>query len=150
MSSTTPPIGQPIQLVGYSWRSGALELIWRCWPEPPPTAATVATNDPLAPAAEAAALGRWPLPAGAALALAARAELGAPGERRCVGYQPPSGGPRRLCPEWRAIPAGRRAQCAACEQREERLEIVASDGSRPPTGPHAAYLREAHEVYLAA
>jgi hypothetical protein len=33
---------------------------------------------------------------------------------------------------------------------EARREIVVSDGSRPPTGPHAAYLRRSHEVYLAA
>jgi hypothetical protein len=35
-------------------------------------------------------------------------------------------------------------------RREGRLEVVTSDGSRPPTGPSAAYLRSAHEVYLAA
>jgi hypothetical protein len=46
------------------------------------------------------------------------------------------------------VPRGR-AQCAECERREGRLEIVASDGSRPPTGPHAGYLRSAHQVYLA-
>jgi hypothetical protein len=28
--------------------------------------------------------------------------------------------------------------------------VVASDGSRPPTGPRAGYLRSPHEVYLAA
>jgi hypothetical protein len=73
-----------------------------------------------------------------------------PGERRCTGYRPPEGGPQRPCPEWRALPARARAQCEECERREGRLEIVASDGSRPPTGPHADYLRSPHEVYLAA
>jgi hypothetical protein len=73
-----------------------------------------------------------------------------PGERRCIGYSPPSGGPQRPCTEWRALPPRGRAQCEACERREGRLEVVASDGSRPPTGPRAGYLRSAHEVYLAA
>jgi hypothetical protein len=75
---------------------------------------------------------------------------GPPGERRCIGYRPPEGGQQRPCPEWRALPAEGRAQCEECERREGRLEIVASDGSRPPTGPRAGYLRSAHEVYLAA
>jgi hypothetical protein len=73
-----------------------------------------------------------------------------PGERRCIGYRPPEGGPQRPCPQWRALPAGGQAQCEECERREGRLEIVASDGSQPPTGPRAGYLRSPHEVYLAA
>lgn len=153
MPGTAPPADQPIQLTGYTWGSGALAVLWRRWPDlsshPP---GQVVTPIPLL-AGEGLGRGepeRWPLPAGAVLALAATPQHGAAGERRCVGYHPPAGGPPLPCPEWQALPPGSRAQCEACERREGRMEIVASDGSRPPTGPRAAYLREAHEVYLAA
>ncbi|HEY7832137.1 MAG TPA: DUF2797 domain-containing protein, partial [Ktedonobacterales bacterium] len=136
--STYPPADQPVQLTGYTWRSGGLELLWRVWPhEPPP-----------APDASAASQ-RWPLTPGMTLSLTA-ARPGAPGERRCTGYHPPAGGPPLLCPEWQPLPPGSHSQCDLCMRREGRLEVVTSDGSRPPTGPSAAYLRSAHEVYLAA
>ena len=144
VAGTAPPADRAIQLVGYTWRSGALALLWRDWPAPP-------AADALLPhLGEGLRVQAWTLPVGANVALGALARPGAAGERRCVGYRPPAGGPALPCPEWRAIPPGGHTQCAACERREGRLEIVASDGSRPPTGPHAAYLREAHEVYLAA
>jgi hypothetical protein len=131
----------PIQLTGYTWRSGGLELLWRPWPR----------QDPSAVPAAAGALEpeRWPILRGTTVAIAA-ARPGVPGERRCIGYHPPEGGPLRLCPEWRAVAPGGRAQCEECARREGRLEVVASDGSRPPTGPLAGYLRSAHEVYVAA
>ncbi|HEY7834885.1 MAG TPA: DUF2797 domain-containing protein [Ktedonobacterales bacterium] len=157
MANVTPPAGQPIQLTGYTWRSGALALTWRRWadlsPQPPPLKGEGEPEVRLPRTGEGLGWGlpeHWPLPTGTMLDLAARPRLGAPGVRRCVGYHPPAGGPPLPCPEWRALPPGSRSQCEACEQREGRLEIVASDGSRPPTGPRAAYLREAHEVYLAA
>jgi Protein of unknown function (DUF2797) len=137
-----PPLGdRPIQLTGYTWRSGGLELLWRPWPEPR-AGAFPGEGDAIEPE-------RWPIARGAMLDLVA-ARPGMPGERRCIGYHPPTGGPPRLCPEWRAISPGGRAQCEECAQREGRLEVVASDGSRPPTGPLASYLRSAHEAYLAA
>jgi hypothetical protein len=133
--------GEPIHLVGYTWRSGALALLWRPWP----------ARDPRGRASEASLADphTWPLSPGASLHLVA-ARPGMPGERRCIGYRPPRGGPPLPCPDGRALPAGSHAQCAACDEREGRLEVVASDGSRPPTGPRAEYLLSAHEVYLAA
>jgi Protein of unknown function (DUF2797) len=140
MQSSTPAEDTPFHLVGYTWGSGRLELQWRPWP---------AGDSGTRPADEDGEIARWAIARGAALDLWA-ARPGMPGERCCIGYRPPEGGPQRLCPQWRALPAGGRAQCAECERREGRLEIVASDGSRPPTGPRAGYLRSAHEVYLAA
>ena len=142
MAAHPPPMSRPIQLTGYSWRSGGLELLWRPWPDPPPTSSPSGSLIPSEPIA-------WPLPHGASLALSA-ARPGAPGERRCVGFRPPGSGPDMLCPEWQALPPGSRSQCDLCQRREGRLEVVTSDGSRPPTGPRAAYLLSAHEVYLAA
>src|SRR5579884_861350 len=144
MSETAPAEATPVHLVGYTWGSGRLELLWRPWPAG--DAVGDAGARPAEPADEPL---RWAIARGAVLDLAA-AQPGMPGERRCVGYRPPEGGPQRPCPEWRALPPGGRAQCEACERREGRLEIVASDGSRPPTGPRAGYLRSPHEVYLAA
>ncbi len=138
MSLSSPAETVPFHLVCYTWGSGRLELLWRPWPARPASARA-------ARSAEAAAeTVRW-----AVLDLAA-VRPGMPGERRCIGYRPPEGGPPQLCPQWRALPPGRRAQCEECARREGRLEVVASDGSRPPTGPRAGYLRSAHEVYLAA
>lgn len=140
MSETAPAEATPVHLVGYTWGSGRLELLWRPWP----------AGDASARLGEAAGeTAHWSIVRGEVLDLAA-ARPGLPGERRCIGYRPPEGGPQRPCPEWRALPPGGRAQCEACERREGRLEIVASDGSRPPTGPRAGYLRSPHEVYLAA
>ncbi len=136
MPARAPASGHAIQLVGYTWASGGLDLLWRPWPSG--TAAEAEGQEPQ----------RWPIARGMALELVA-ARPGMPGERRCVGYRPPRGGPPQPCPEWRAMPPGGHSQCEDCERREGRLEIVASDGSRPPTGPRAAYLMSAHEVYLA-
>lgn len=141
MFSSEPPAGRPIHLIGYSWHSGHLELAWRFWP-----AEDDARRSPTAGLGE---LAHWPILPGVRIALAATAP-GISGERRCIGYHPPAGGPERTCPEWRALPPGSHAQCAECERAEGRLEIVASDGSRPPTGPRAEHLRRAHEVYLVA
>jgi len=132
MSLSLPAETIPFHLVGYSWGSGQLELLWRAWPAS------------LASARSAVAAGEtvhWAIARGAVLDLAA-VRPGMPGERRCIGYYPPEGGPLHLCPQWRALPAGGRAQCEECEWREGRLEVVASDGSRPPTGPRAGYLRD--------
>jgi hypothetical protein len=138
MAITTPASGQPIQVTGYSWSTGALQLRWRPWPAQP------------APGVAAAAeMLRWPITPGSFLDLTPTPP-GAVPERRCIGYHPPEGGPPRLCPDWTALPPGTDAQCALCETLEARREIVVSDGSRPPTGPHAAYLLSQHEVYLAA
>lgn len=139
MPAHAPASGHPIQLTGYSWASGGLEVLWRPWPSQTPTAVAGAVGQEPE---------HWPLARGMALELVA-ARPGMPGERRCVGYRPPRGGPPVPCPEWRAMPPGGHSQCADCERREGRREIVASDGSRPPTGPHAGYLMSAHEVYLA-
>jgi hypothetical protein len=141
MSGREPPSGYPVQLIGYSWHAGHLELAWRLWP-----ADSAVRRFPPASMAEPE---RWPLSRGARIALSVGAR-GMTGERRCIGYRPPAGGPPRACPDWRALPPGSHAQCADCERAEGRLEIVASDGSRPPTGPRAEHLRSAHEVYLAA
>jgi hypothetical protein len=147
MPLSTPAEAIPIHLVGYTWGSGQLELLWRPWPA---RAATGDASAHSAPSAEVASeTPRWAIVRGATLSLTA-AVPGLPGERRCIGYRPPEGGPPQLCPQWRAVPPGGRAQCEACERREGRLEVVASDGSRPPTGPRAGYLRSPHEVYLAA
>ena len=142
MPGRSPAGDRPVQLTGYTWRSGGLELLWRPWPE----------EDPGTRPASALVVGpaRWPVARGTAVAITAAVRPGVPGERRCVGYHPPEGGPPCPCPEWRAVAPGSRAQCDACARREGRLEVVASDGSRPPTGPLASYLRSAHEVYLAA
>jgi hypothetical protein len=146
MPLSAPAEGVPFHLVGYTWGSGRLELLWRPWPAGDARAySTLLTR--LAEAGDETV--RWAIARGAILSLTT-ALLGMPGERRCIGFHPPEGGPPRLCPQWRALPAGGRAQCGACERREGRLEVVASDGSRPPTGPRAGYLRSAHEVYLAA
>lgn len=139
MTTAVPVSGQPIQLTGYSWSTGALQLRWRPWPAPPPPT----------PAASAAETLRWPIAPGGFLDLSPTPPGVAP-ERRCIGYHPPEGGPPRLCPAWSAMPPGTGEQCALCETLEARREIVVSDGSRPPTGPHAAYLLSRHEVYLAA
>jgi uncharacterized protein DUF2797 len=143
MPLSTPAEAIPFHLVGYTWGSGRLELLWRPWP-----AGDASVQS--APSADAAGETlRWAIARGTVLDLTAvRPEM--PGERRCIGYRPPEGGPPRPCPQWRALPPGGRAQCEECERREGRLEVVASDGSRPPTGPRAGYLRSAHEVYLAA
>jgi Protein of unknown function (DUF2797) len=135
MTVATPASGQPIQLTGYTWSTGALQVRWRPWPVP-------------APAAPAETL-RWPIAPGAFLDVTPTPP-GVAAERRCIGYHPPEGGPPRLCPDWSALPPGRDSQCDLCETLEARREIVVSDGSRPPTGPHAAYLLSSHEVYLAA
>jgi hypothetical protein len=146
MPVSTPAEAIPFHLVGYTWGSGRLELLWRPWPA---WAATGAASVRSAPSPEAAGETlRWAIGRGATLSLTS-ALPGMPGERRCIGYRPPDGGPQRLCPQWRALPRGGRAQCEACERREGRLEVVASNGSRSPTGPRAGYLRSAHEVYLA-
>jgi hypothetical protein len=141
---STPAEAIPFHLIGYTWGSGQLELLWRPWP-----AGTVSARS----AADASVDGdetlRWAIGRGATLSLTA-AQPGMPGERRCIGYRPPEGGAQQQCPQWRALPPGGRAQCEECERREGRLEVVASDGSRPPTGPRASYLRSPHEVYLAA
>lgn len=140
MPLSMPAEAIPFHLVGYTWGSGRLELLWRPWPAGDGSArSTDAASETL----------RWAIARGAALSLTT-VRPWMPGERRCIGYRPPEGGPQRPCPEWRALPAGGRAQCEECERREGRLEVVASDGSRPPTGPRAGYLRSAHEVYLAA
>lgn len=144
MTSHAPAEGQPFHLIGYTWHAGRLELLWRPWPSGdragyPPSGFPAETSRP----------SHWPITRGMWLHLAAAA-AGGSGERRCVGYHPPLGGPPQPCPDWRAIPAGRHSQCDECERREGRLEIVASNGSRPPTGPRAGYLRSAHEVYLVA
>jgi hypothetical protein len=140
---STPAEAIPFHLVGYTWGSGQLELLWRPWP----------AGDASARAAGSAEVAdetaHWAIGRGATLSLAT-ARPGVPGERRCIGYRPPAGGPQRPCSQWRALPARGRAQCEECEWREGRLEVVASDGSRPPTGPRAGYLRSPHEVYLAA
>jgi hypothetical protein len=143
MPLSTPAEATPFHLVGYTWGSGRLELLWRPWPVGDAGAGTAR------PAEAAGERLRWAIGRGTTLSLAA-ARSGMPGERRCIGYHPPEGSPQRPCPKWRALPAGGRAQCEECERREGRLEIVASDGSRPPTGPRARYLRSAHEIYLAA
>src|SRR5262245_7323340 len=140
MPLSTPAEAIPFHLVGYTWGSGRLELLWRPW-----RAGTVSARS----ATVADETLRWAIGHGATLSLTT-AQPGMPGERRCIGYRPPEGEAQYLCPQWRAIPPGGRAQCAECERREGRLEVVASDGSRPPTGPRAGYLRSAHEVYLAA
>lgn len=140
MPLSTPAEAIPFHLVGYTWGSGQLELLWRPWP----------AGDAGARSADAAAeTAHWAIVCGAAMSLTT-AQPGMSGERRCIGYRPPEGGPPRPCPQWRALPPGGRAQCEECERREGRMEVVASDGSRPPRGPRAAYLRSAHEVYLAA
>jgi hypothetical protein len=140
MPLSTPAEAIPFHLVGYTWGSGRLELLWRPWPE----------GDAGARSADVAnEMLRWAIARGAVVSLAT-ALPGMPGERRCIGFRPLEGGPQQLCPQWRALPPGGRAQCEECERREGRLEVVASDGSRPPTGPRAGYLRSAHEVYLAA
>jgi hypothetical protein len=143
MPLSTPAEAIPFHLVGYTWGSGRLELLWRPWPAGDASAHS-------APSADAAdETLRWAIARGAVLDLAAvRPEM--LGERRCIGYRLPEGGAQRLCPGWRALPAGGRAQCEECERREGRLEVVASDGSRPPSGPRAGYLRSPHEIYLAA
>jgi hypothetical protein len=143
MPLSTPAEAIPFHLVGYTWGSGRLELLWRPWPAGDANAHSALSAD------GAGETLRWAIARGAVLDLAAvRPEMS--GERRCIGYRPPEGGLQRPCPQWRALPPGGRAQCKECERREGRLEIVASDGSRPPTGPRAAYLRSPHEVYLAA
>jgi hypothetical protein len=143
MPLSMPAEAIPFHLVGYTWGSGRLELLWRPWP-------AGAANVHSARSADAAGeTQRWAVARGAVLDLAT-ARPGMPGERRCIGYRPPEGGLPQLCPQWRALPPGGRAQCEECERREGRLEVVASDGSRPPTGPRAGYLRSAHQVYLAA
>jgi hypothetical protein len=143
MPLSTPAEAIPFHLVGYTWGSGRLELLCRPWP-------AGAASAYLARSAEVAdETLRWTIGRGAILSLTT-ALPGMPGERRCIGYRPPEGGPQQLCPQWHALPPGGRSQCEECERREGRLEVVASDGSRPPTGPRAGYLRSAHEVYLAA
>lgn len=143
MPLSTPAEAIPFHLVGYTWRSGRLELQWRPWP-------TWAASAHAARSADVAdETLRWAIARGATLSLTT-AQPGMAGERRCIGYRPPKGGPPRLCPAWRALLPGGRSQCEECERREGRLEVVASDGSRPPTGPRADYLRSPHEVYLAA
>src|SRR5262245_27770971 len=143
MPLSTPAEATPFHLVGYSWGSTHLELLWRPWPAGDASARSARLAE------SASETLRWAIARAAILDLVA-VRPSMPGERRCIGYRPPEGGPQRLCPQWRAIPPGGRAQCEACERREGRLEVVASDGSRPPTGPRAGYLRSAHEVYLAA
>jgi hypothetical protein len=135
MSTATPASGQPIQLTGYTWSTGALHLRWRPWPPSPHTGPAESL--------------RWSIGQGSFLDLTPTPP-GVVAERRCIGYHPPEGGPSRLCPDWAALPPGSDAQCPLCETLEARREIVVSDGSRPPTGPHAAYLLSSHEVYLAA
>jgi hypothetical protein len=140
MSLSSPAETIPFHLVGYTWGSGRLELLWRVWPASPASArSAIAAGETV----------HWAIARGAVLDLAV-VRPGMPGERRCIGYYPPEGGPLQACPQWRALPAGGRAQCEECERREGRLEVVASDGSRPPTGPRAGYLLSPHEVYLAA
>jgi hypothetical protein len=143
MPGRAPAGDWPFQLIGYTWRSGKLELLWRPWPEQDPGTHQAAITTIVGPT-------RWPITRGTGIAVTATARPGVPGERRCIGYRPPEGGPPCPCPEWRAVAPGSRAQCDACARREGRLEVVASDGSRPPIGPLAGYLRSAHEVYLAA
>lgn len=140
MPLPTPAEAIPFHLVGYTWGSGRLELLWRPW-------SAGATSTRSADVADETL--RWAIARGATLSLTT-AQPGMAGERRCIGYRPPEGGAQQLCPQWRALPPGGRAQCEECERREGRLEVVASDGSRPPTGPRAGYLRSPHEVYLAA
>ena len=141
---STPAEAIPFHLVGYTWGLGQLELLWRPWPAGDAGARSAASS-----AAGADETLRWAIGRGATLSLTT-AQPGMLGERRCIGYRPPEGGAQQLCPQWRALPPGGRAQCEECERREGRLEVVASDGSRPPTGPRASYLRSAHEIYLAA
>ena len=135
MTIAAPTSGQPIQLTGYTWSTGALHLRWRTWPVSPRTG-------------DAGTL-RWAIAPGAFLDLSPT-HWGVSAERRCVGYHPPEGGPPRTCPDWTALPPGTTAQCALCESLEARREIVVSDGSRPPTGPQSGYLLSSHDVYLAA
>src|SRR5690242_9205040 len=96
MPLSTPAEAIPFHFVGYTWGSGRLELLWRSWP----------AGAARARSAEAAGETlRWAIVRGAVLDLAA-VRPGVPGERRCIGYRPPEGGPQRPCPQWRALPAG--------------------------------------------
>jgi len=38
MSLSSPAETIPFHLVGYTWASGQLELLWRVWPAPPASA----------------------------------------------------------------------------------------------------------------
>jgi hypothetical protein len=113
MAQHLPDSGLPIQLIGYTWASGRLELLWRPWPAADPAAASL----PLLAATEP---DRWPVVRGASISLSA-ARPGLPGERRCIGFRPPAGGPPQPCPEWRSIAPRAHAQCPECERREGRL-----------------------------
>src|SRR5262249_53710428 len=117
MPLSPPSEATPFHLVGYTWGSGRLELLWRPWP------AEDAGAQSARPVEAAGETLRWAIGRGVTLSLAT-ARSGMPGERRCIGYHPPEGGPQRPCPQWRALPAGGRAQCEECERREGRLEIV--------------------------
>src|SRR5689334_6841797 len=92
---STPAEAIPFHLVGYTWGSGQLELLWRPW-----HAGTVSARSAAGSAAGGDETLRWAIGRGVTLSLAA-ARSGMPGERRCIGYRPPEGGAQHLCPQWR-------------------------------------------------